>query len=383
MKKKDIPVMRSHNNDLSKRWYVSFHLENKFVRVYCGGAYGMAKNGNLIMNKAERLAYFAELLTRINNSNYTAAPTLPFPTSILPIPMTSIEVKTKTLTLDEAFDIMMKEKAKELRLNTIREYGYRIGNFLKCNGLGLMACDTLTTDHVRDYLSGLPDCSFTNYNNIRRSIRVFVNFMVDRDYILVTAVKPTKKRTGSVTSNKAYSIPEASRILIQLREHNYFLWCCCLMEYYCFMRPCEIHLLRFCDLDYENMTVTVQSSASKSKISRTLPLHRAVGDALRVMYDKALDLNGYVFVSDVTKRHVGVEYFRTEFYKIKQVLGVPEHCTLYSFKHTGCSELYKATKDIYLVSRLCGHSSIAVTEVYLRSLNVLMLNDSTSMLPMI
>lgn len=62
-------------------------------------------------------------------------------------------------------------------------------------------------------------------------------------------------------------------------------------------------------------------------------------------------------------------------------MGVPSAYTLYSWKHTGCVAMYEKTKDIYLISRLCGHRSIEVTMNYLRSLGLRVNKDSVAELP--
>lgn len=42
--------------------------------------------------------------------------------------------------------------------------------------------------------------------------------------------------------------------------------------------------------------------------------------------------------------------------------------TIYSFRHTAAVEVFKRTKDIYLLQKLLGHSSIVITIKYLRGL---------------
>jgi integrase len=48
-----------------------------------------------------------------------------------------------------------------------------------------------------------------------------------------------------------------------------------------------------------------------------------------------------------------------------------ENQTIYSFRHTAAVQLYRRTKDVYLLQKLLGHSSIVVTLKYLRSLGEL------------
>jgi integrase len=45
-----------------------------------------------------------------------------------------------------------------------------------------------------------------------------------------------------------------------------------------------------------------------------------------------------------------------------------EQQTIYSFRHTAAIEVYRKTKDVYLLQKLLGHSNIIVTLKYLRSL---------------
>lgn len=47
---------------------------------------------------------------------------------------------------------------------------------------------------------------------------------------------------------------------------------------------------------------------------------------------------------------------------------IHENQTVYSFRHTAAIEVYRKTKDVYLLQKLLGHSTIVVTLKYLRSL---------------
>lgn len=47
---------------------------------------------------------------------------------------------------------------------------------------------------------------------------------------------------------------------------------------------------------------------------------------------------------------------------------IEEGQTIYSFRHSAAIQIYKRTKDIYLLQKLMGHGSIGVTQKYLRSL---------------
>lgn len=42
--------------------------------------------------------------------------------------------------------------------------------------------------------------------------------------------------------------------------------------------------------------------------------------------------------------------------------------TIYSFRHTAAVEVFRRTKDVYLLQKLLGHSTIMVTLKYLRNL---------------
>jgi integrase len=42
--------------------------------------------------------------------------------------------------------------------------------------------------------------------------------------------------------------------------------------------------------------------------------------------------------------------------------------TLYSFRHTAAIDVFRRTKDVYMVQKMMGHSSVVVTLKYLRSL---------------
>ncbi len=113
------------------------------------------------------------------------------------------------------------------------------------------------------------------------------------------------------------------------------------------MRFGELQRLEWQDIDFENNILTVH--VSKSEKFRKIPLH---GD-LKAVLAKAMG-TGLCF---------NTVNFNGEFKKIRTGSGIPRF-RFHDLRHTFASLLIKAGVNILTVSKLLGHSSVVVTQIY-------------------
>jgi len=124
------------------------------------------------------------------------------------------------------------------------------------------------------------------------------------------------------------------------------------------LRRVELTRLQKQDIDFTKGTILVHGKGDKQRV---LPLHLELRSALRE-YSKSLQPQDQLIqlvprmINDIVGRHS------------KQV---DIHCYPHLLRHSFAANLYKRTKNIWLVSKMLGHSKLETTVKYLRSLNIL------------
>lgn len=124
------------------------------------------------------------------------------------------------------------------------------------------------------------------------------------------------------------------------------------------LRRGEMATLKWSDVDFANGQIYV--APNKTDKHRYVPISKDLAIALKSI--PRFPQNDYVV-------HVGEEGKRFSSYYItaayaKKMKDMPFKCFLHKLRHTFASHLVQAGVDLYRVSKLLGHSSIKMTEIY-------------------
>lgn len=125
------------------------------------------------------------------------------------------------------------------------------------------------------------------------------------------------------------------------------------------LRKGEIARLKWADVDFLNNQLYI--APHKTEKHRFIPiaddLRRALEQAQRKAEGKEFVINIGLPESRYTKDYLSVYYQ-------KATKGLGFHCFLHKLRHTFASHLVQAGVELYRVSKLLGHSSIKMTEIY-------------------
>lgn len=215
--------------------------------------------------------------------------------------------------------------------------------------------------------------SGTYYMNKRRNLSVILSLsgkLIDQPNNIV---KQTSWRKQKAKLHLAYDKSQLKPIFAHLKEHYPNLYLCCLLTYGSWLRPHEeVRLLTKADFKKGNTEVHLTGDDNKGGKVRVVYVPEYIQSELTSIL-ATLDYNENIFSR--TLHPFNESYFNTQWSrawdKMLELKLVREHQTIYSFRHTAAVELYRRTKDVYLIQKLLGHSSITVTLKYLRSLGEL------------
>lgn len=132
--------------------------------------------------------------------------------------------------------------------------------------------------------------------------------------------------------------------------------------------PTGIHIKDLLIQDSKDLRIKIMGKGGKI---REVPIGHSTSKALRIYigrYREETKDHDYLFLSR-GKNPLSVRGLEQVLYELSKQSGVPD-VHPHKFRHTFAVKYLLKTKDIYGLSRLLGHTSIKITERYLRSLNL-------------
>ncbi|MDB5004925.1 MAG: Integrase [Mucilaginibacter sp.] len=350
-------------SELQTRSYITFYLDNKRVREYNGKSINLTINPNRASTLEERGKLLRqlqfELLKSLQANNYPAKKEI----DIAP----ADEPGTKFL-LKAALDKKMNaslSKTYKRNLRLIYEQFIRFLTEQEQNS----PITTLTTTRIEAFLSNY-NSSGTYYMDRRRDLGVLfasVGRMLDKTLNVVKRTEPARVKARL---HKAYDKEQIKPILEYLRAKNYNLYLCCLFTYGAWLRPHEEVRLLTKEHFMNNYTeVHLSGSENKGGKVRVVYLPEYIRTEIIPVLDR-IERSDNIFTG--SPKPFNDAYFNTQWkrhwVKMFEKGLVFNNQTIYSFRHTAAVQVFKRTKDVYLLQKLLGHSSIMVTLKYLRSL---------------
>lgn len=237
---------------------------------------------------------------------------------------------------------------------------------------------SITKKTVIQYLNDvLQNTSPRSRNNTRTDIASLFQVLEDNEIIQSNFVKNINKIRAIPTRHKSYTPELLIRIDEYLLENEKVLRLFIQFISYNFLRPLEVCRLRIGDIDVANkrLTVKAKNQALKTKIIPQILLDE-IPDISKFKEDDLLfNMNeiGGTWETEETNRR---GYFTNRFKKVKEHFGLGQDYTMYSFRHTYISKLYRELEKYYspyeVKSRLMhitGHSSMKALESYLREID--------------
>ena len=217
--------------------------------------------------------------------------------------------------------------------------------------------------------------------NARRIFTTFFNWCIAKKYASsnpVLAIDWKRVRSENEVPKKhiPFSCEDAQAILRYLDAHDKFTAFFCRVIYYTCLRPSEIVKLQLRDINMDQRKITVRLSVmknTKKTESEYLDIEPNLHKELTKIgiSDKPKD---WYLTSDGFDICGPIEIRRDKAYKafvkVVNILGLTgKGYTLYGFKHYSNVQRYKDGWTVTEIMKANRHSSISMTEVYLKNLS--------------
>jgi site-specific recombinase XerD len=182
----------------------------------------------------------------------------------------------------------------------------------------------------------------------------------------------------SIEKFKETTIPQkplAKPIIEILKNHlpgnDQQLWLAAQFMYYCYIRLRELRFLKIKDIDFFEGKIRLSADITKTDKTRIVDVNLQFINDLFGKY-KLNDYSGEYYVFTTSKepglKPVGKNYFWNHFDKIRKQLKIPRDYKFYAFKHTGAVVALRNGANIKDIQHQMGHSSVSITDEYLKSM---------------
>lgn len=238
---------------------------------------------------------------------------------------------------------------------TIKEYRRQLERDIY-PAFGRRRIDSVTRREIAQFLETRPPVMA---NRIRALLRAIYAFAIKRDYVPHGFANPCDgiERNRETARTRWLNSEEEARLMAQLDKHpDAQARHAITLLLNTGLRKSELLGLRWEDVDLAQSTLTARKT--KNHRDRTIPLNET---ARRILADMPrLEGNPFVFWSPVKSGAARVD-IENAFEEMRDAAGI-ENLTLHDLRRTFGSKLISRGTPIETVSRLLGHSSIAVTE---------------------
>lgn len=205
------------------------------------------------------------------------------------------------------------------------------------------------------------------FNNYLIDYRTFFNTLIKQKYISSNPFHAVQQLPETETTKRPFTQAEQERYKKYVLQNDYDFYITSMYCYYCALRPNEITQLRVDNVDLVKGVITVDGDKSKNRKKRIIPIFGKFLEELKIYlegYPKDFYLVGkgfkpgssYIYPTRIA------EHFR----EIAIELKIPDTVYFYSLKDTCADRLLDSGFNIKTVRDLFGHSSIAITDEYLK-----------------
>jgi len=220
---------------------------------------------------------------------------------------------------------------------------------------------------VMDALVKYRQPNATTYNNYLTAYRGWLNELVQRGLMAENSFKAVRAMKEQRTESRTLTDAELGRLVEYLRGCDRWYLLACELLYYCGIRRAELVGLKVAAIDLERGTIHVPGGVAKNGKARTVAMPSELVAELRPMLEGCA-ASWWLFGKGLQPCGVATHANRItdKWQKVREALGWPVSLKWYGLKDTAAEKLLRAGVDVGRIRDLYDHSSVAVTDAYLK-----------------
>ena len=266
------------------------------------------------------------------------------------------------LTLEQFKSLYFQYASTRFTSNYQKFIEFAFSQFSKVVSSDILLGDINTTIIERFIQSKLTEKKSLIINGYLRSLQGAFQRAVEFGYIQENPFKKIKKLKFPQNEPLFVTPNEFEKILLAEKDSLFKL--VYKLAICTGLRMAEIRFLKWESIDFDNNTIHILNHSeftTKSKRSRTIPLHPAIKGELLVIKNQD-EINEFAFArngSVLTK-----DSLSSGFKRAIRSARLNDKIHFHSLRHTFASRLIQSGVSLYVVSKLLGHADIKTTQIY-------------------
>lgn len=207
------------------------------------------------------------------------------------------------------------------------------------------------------------------YNNILVFQRLLFNWMKEHYYTKVNPFEMIKKKKATNKQRIMDIEPEMrKKIRNYLRTKNNWFWCVCMFAFHSLIRPKEISFIRIKDIDLANQTVKIPGNIAKNGNDRYCTIPDVMIEDIKLLMRNAKRKNHYLFSKHFLPGpdHWDSREIARYWSQLRKAINLPMEVQFYSLRDAGIIQKLRDGLDPATVMELADHSSLEVTNKYVK-----------------
>jgi site-specific recombinase XerD len=239
--------------------------------------------------------------------------------------------------------------------NTLSSAKYLFDVFIEFVGVGANIRN-ISKEQANDFIEYIQQRKVKNttINHYITYFNTFFNWCIEKEYISNNPFNHIKKFKKQSTKREYLTIEEIREFSKVDKYHNTknaFIFSC-----FTGLRMIDVKNLQWKDIRGNVIYKKIQKTGNYE----TIPINET---AMKILNDRNKD-NDFIF--DLPKQRRTIEY---QLKAICKIAGIEKHITYHCSRHTFATILLSNGVDIYTTSKLLGHSSVSMTEIYSNLIN--------------
>lgn len=361
-----LAVLRDRDGDLTKAWYVEFYAYDEKTQKLVRKRVVISMN---FRDKKSRTAEGNRIAAQANELLKKGYHFTKEKVTIQPGKSPASELITKALQFS------LEAAAPALGEKTVGTYQSAINKFTAYPPAAGVTVEQFEARHAilfRDYLLAEKKNSPRTANNTIHHLQVVFAKYQERTGIADNPFKFKSLKEAATERNIAFTDKDRATVEEYLLKHEPGVYFFTRLMYFAFIRPGELLKLQVRHVHMREGYITVHGLIAKNGKTETAQIIPALAHELqnRINFERP---DHYLFSADMEPGQFPlskqVPFRRHE--KALRNLGLLEKgYTLYSWKHTGAVNAYRAGVGIKELQSMLRHSSIQITDIYLKSLGL-------------